>query len=763
MTARGLCIGIDEYPSTSSLLLPRLQGAVADSEAFHSWLTKHAGLSDSQCTLLRNDQATSHAIESWLKEQWTTRTGEGCLWIFLAGHGAGVQVDYAGYEPVLFTADANLDEDWPAHVAPRPWARLFHDSGAFERVVLVTDFCRRHYGKLALRRPPRAHAILRGKQPQRFFAFGSQHGDPTREKADDNGQVRGNFSRIVEHTLSGPPPIYAFALERAIREKVEHSALPELDVSRERDFLIVGADAQRQPAEPAAHNGTQTRAVLGPWYCDVEATLGPHEAPRGGLGGLQIPILACARIQTCIAGHSETRLVAEGAAHVKLTAPPPPDLSPPDPVVQTLLDGRVRVTAQRGTLTSATQAPGRPAELRIGQYTLHVPLPAAWRLTVRIPPAPYPPLLRLSSPGRSELDDPTENARTWLSLALSTNLTPLPPHVESLPEPDELGHDPILLLLLVTWLQARHGSRDLWSPFLDALARALPEARVDVALLRLDGPVRADSPALMQGPWRRALAEQRITTTGESAKVAFSTTPGPWLGAISPSLATLGFALQPGPDIEGVGEREGQGQVGRGVAWAAHVLGQTPESVMHLPYKSPPMDRLVQHDRLAFVGASNHQLPHALALAFLQRGRKWGEVHVFMLEDNALKQITSSRPDGSIRTPEELMWARDMAEKNLGLLMPRIAERWRLVRHDGWRVTPPELNAPILVFGSLWDWERAGGLIHISPCSRDTDVGRAAFINLEWNEGQEPPEQWDWWSRAYQMLIPGPENGFSQE
>ncbi|MEJ7593053.1 MAG: hypothetical protein WKF77_16020, partial [Planctomycetaceae bacterium] len=73
------------------------------------------------------------------------------------------------------------------------------------------------------------------------------------------------------------------------------------------------------------------------------------------------------------------------------------------------------------------------------------------------------------------------------------------------------------------------------------------------------------------------------------------------------------------------------------IALGANSLGAPADSLKRRTYKAPPIDRLVQHQEIAFVGATNDQLPAALAVAFVERSRKkWKRLDVWSLVDERL-------------------------------------------------------------------------------------------------------------------------------
>ena len=330
----------------------------------------------------------------------------------------------------------------------------------------------------------------------------------------------------------------------------------------------------------------------------------------------------------------------------------------------------------------------------------------------------------------------TDAAREALRLALRA-----PAWYAPAPALPDVSGDPIALLLAAA-LQLRNGAPA--QEYLDAAAAYLGDEDVDVRLLR--GGATIEDPPLLAWPWHRRLEEGRLQVEAKSLAegvVGFLCATDPWFGwsvgehspesvwvAQLASVAWPGWNAKPNPSLA-------QANLG-----ATCVAVGAPLSSIHarLAAKSPPIDRLAQHQRAAFVGASNDQLAAALAVAFVQRGRRpWDQIDVWSLADAPLATMVSAG-----RTGPALLAARDRAEAQLRDLLTLVAKTWSVRRYEGLLVG----GHPH--FAALWDWTAPKGYVHVSPRTR-TDVRTSERADLVWTGTQPPPLYLDV-VRAYEAL-----------
>lgn len=143
------------------------------------------------------------------------------LYIFLAGHGVGPDLDDAG----LLTAEAT--EDVPTYVEGRRYANLFRGRAVFEEIVLVMDCCRDFDGELPDPVFPFKRKIDAGgaNKVKYFYAYATGFGKSAREQAFGD-EVGGIFSHVLLAGLNGGAVdgdgrITGPSLERYVRRKLK--------------------------------------------------------------------------------------------------------------------------------------------------------------------------------------------------------------------------------------------------------------------------------------------------------------------------------------------------------------------------------------------------------------------------------------------------------------------------------------------------------------------------------------------------------------
>lgn len=377
------------------------------------------------------------------------------------------------------------------------------------------------------------------------------------------------------------------------------------------------------------------------------------------------------------------------------------------------------------------------------EVRLSVPALEGWRTELRREPGGQTSVRLVPSDLPSGAPCPTDDLREQLRLIVADPRAELP----NVPVAD-LASDPVALLLLAA-LEARlpQDGRS-GQPALDAAGLLLGEEDVDVRLLRGDAAPIA-CPPLLSASWQRALRGRTLTVAADSladqASVAVFQAP-PWFGwfpdrADAPSwLEQAADAVWPGWD----GERPKVAWAAPDLDHAAKTLNLPKEVARRHSYKSPPVDRLVAHDSVVFLGASNDQLAAALVVAFVHRAHdRWARLEVWSLEDEPLREMES---DG--RTGDALVAARDDAEARLAKLLPQIANAYEVHRYPG-IVLGGERT-----FASLWDWTAPGGFVHGSGWRPGDDVRTTSATNEAW-DGAGPPDGYAEVVAAYEALRSG--------
>ncbi len=422
------------------------------------------------------------------------------------------------------------------------------------------------------------------------------------------------------------------------------------------------------------------------------------------------------------------RAVAGAANHTRLDPLPLPEPGPERAVrprkLSTLDDGR-----DETTFTSST---GVSAELSL-------PNTPGWRTEVFIHPPSLGSGLSVRMVPQSHerwAPHPADRTREALRLALQQRRGPIP-HLSA----DMFTNDPIGCLLAAA-LQARSGGDP--SGCLSTAARILGEDDLDVRLLRGER-VEVSSPPLLVASWERGIAAGTMTIVPGSRADSLTgrvLEAPPWLGwSPQPSdeqprwLDRVAFALWPGWDSV-----PDPAAVRGGLRSVATSFATTPDSFVRRAYKSPPIDRLVHHERIEFVGATNDQLPAALAIAFAERGgRPWDRLKIWSQRDQALLRRQASQHQSASPLP-----ARDRAESRLTALLPTVTEHGSLHRYDQFVVD----GQP--GYASLWDWEGPGGIVHWSPVDDAQCIRTAPSEDLRWS-ASSPPDLYtrvvDAWAR----------------
>jgi hypothetical protein len=232
-----LIVGIDSYPDT---FLGKLEGACNDAADFAKWLVEARG-KDVECfTLLSDAQGTTPKLGDLLEEvKKILKLSEGRekrigrrLYIFLAGHGVGPELD----EAALLTVDTDTKSGFLPYLAGRLCANLFRGQALFEEVLLFMDCCRDVDREL----PPPAFPFKKNPdhgahRVKHFYIYATGFGRQSREK-DFGGKKYGIFSRALLDGLRGEAAdgdgrITGWRLERYLKSHMggDQSIDPDID------------------------------------------------------------------------------------------------------------------------------------------------------------------------------------------------------------------------------------------------------------------------------------------------------------------------------------------------------------------------------------------------------------------------------------------------------------------------------------------------------------------------------------------------------
>lgn len=207
-----LCVGINRYPGFSAL-----NGAEADAQAFHIWVTTAGGVAPGNATLILSSDYPAAAIamsQPMSQDIWNfieklraaananNAAGNGFaagrrLYFFFSGHGFSPSLDTSGVHM------ANAERDTLHNVSPKAWADRLYENGLFEEVLLFQDACREAVSDVELTPPYLKKSTMLGFQNRkRFYAFAAKSPLLAVEKPI-GGKSRGIFSATLMAGLEG--------------------------------------------------------------------------------------------------------------------------------------------------------------------------------------------------------------------------------------------------------------------------------------------------------------------------------------------------------------------------------------------------------------------------------------------------------------------------------------------------------------------------------------------------------------------------------
>lgn len=133
--------------------------------------------------------------------------------------------------------------------------------------------------------------------------------------------------------------------------------------------------------------------------------------------------------------------------------------------------------------------------------------------------------------------------------------------------------------------------------------------------------------------------------------------------------------------------------------------------------KIPPLNLLIDHEEIAFIGATHGQLLKLIQdAASARQGRPWTRLNLYFADDSLLQFVErDENPDLRIE--------RDRAIKDFTEFLEgdSVASSWMLAT----------FNAPP-TFGSYWDWESRGGRVHVSSQIAGIDLRRCPGQDYVW-------------------------------
>jgi hypothetical protein len=244
-----LVVGISDYADQE--YLESLKGPNRDVKNFVNWLVSPTGgnIPDAHVDpfklLSDADRTTPNLSDFYAAVNGLLALSKGGkvqigrrLYIFMAGHGVGPDVENVG----LLTVEAT--EMMPTYIDGRRFVKLFKGQAIFNEIILIMDCCRDYDSEL-----PEAKIPFKGKvdpggayKVKVFYAFGTGFGRAAREREFD-GEVSGIFSYVLMKGLlggaiDGEGRITGGSLQRYVKKHFKKH-LPE---GIDQDPEIVGPD-----------------------------------------------------------------------------------------------------------------------------------------------------------------------------------------------------------------------------------------------------------------------------------------------------------------------------------------------------------------------------------------------------------------------------------------------------------------------------------------------------------------------------------------
>ena len=141
--------------------------------------------------------------------------------------------------------------------------------------------------------------------------------------------------------------------------------------------------------------------------------------------------------------------------------------------------------------------------------------------------------------------------------------------------------------------------------------------------------------------------------------------------------------------------------------------------------KKPPVELLLKHNNIAFVGATNDQLAAMVQEALQGNPTKvWENVVVLFLTDDRLGWLATGTRTHDVLKADKAKAILDLKDK--------LAKRTKQLEFF-------EYDRP-LYFASYWDWDKPGGRIHVSPYIWGADIRVCPALDYSWITSHPTPE-----------------------
>ena len=793
-----LCVGIGEYVEESGL--DQLPGALNDAKRFFDWVADASGgnVPQNQRRLILSPKPQNQDepepiaddIETFLtklvkKAKQNNAAGKEFyvgrrLYLYFSGHGVSLGEKK---NTVLLTSEAAPPEEcW--HFASPLWAEWFGIAHVFDQIFLVMDCCRSPVHNIMPHEPPFRRRVA-GTSARFFHAYAVADGTSAREIEID-GKAAGVFTSKLIELLEDQTqrPLSASDLKGLLYQELIGHDEPVIKIpdSPREDFVLLDAPLPRlvNEAVRAALDRVATASLtihpqdklarLRVWNTDGELL-----AERDGSARLSDLPQGTYKIQASIGKSYFTQeielsgdreLVME---QVPLDTPMPlpestmwsdesrASLETLDREVSVMVIHKGLAEPPRGVFgDDRIEGESQPVHdwtasafnTETSRFILEMLVSDRW-LALSIPVVPgyrtevyaagfdaIPPDVSIRLVSASEgVGAPLETDRVRESLRLIYMHDGLRDRCSESAVPQG---DPVAVLLAL--------ASDIVNGFVDQVAAILGEDDADVQCWRAQDTIHL--PPLLMHSWLTA-GSRGVAVEPDSLAdrlVGREVALGPWLvWDTNPKrakqwLRDVASRSWPGwnsePDCELAAQNLDE---------VAKEMGIPADAVYRAIYKSPPIDRLVKHHKIAFVGASNDQLAAALTIAFVTRKHEpWEHLDLYFLNDELLKNMVSAGRSGA-----PLRRARDRTQKELARIFPLIAKKWRIFCYDGFFIQEQ------WHFASLWDWTEPGGFVHVSPYNPGEDVRYTLKVEEEWPIGQsQPSEKYAEAVCAYEQFAP---------
>jgi hypothetical protein len=337
-----IIVGISNY-----VYLNSLEGPVNDAHYFMEWVTSRCGgdVPLANITLIQSedeppidpslakpnyaqiDAAFTKLIDKGIEQDG--RAGRR-LYIFMAGHGFGPEID----EAALLMANADSLFRIGFHIPGRRYAKWFQTAALFEEIVLFMDCCRDILTQAPPKLPPwPPMASPAGAKVKCFFGFATEWSSKARELTfPDNGKVNGLFTRALIDALMLTPTdkhgnvtasAFAGYIQRYLKQMVDKGLIessvyemqrPKFEFSPLEDFVVV---QRAQPTlAPVQIDFTATHKTQ---RVEIQNSAFQVVATREGMTDMWVLLLVPGRYQIMAPGTGKRKVfdvVGQEVTHV---------------------------------------------------------------------------------------------------------------------------------------------------------------------------------------------------------------------------------------------------------------------------------------------------------------------------------------------------------------------------------------------------------------------------------------------------------------